>query len=485
MPVVGSAPPPGQGASVSTPADLTATQLVAAYRAGELSPVEATQDVLDRIDHLNRQVRAFCLIDADRALEAAKAAEQRWQQRLPQGVIDGVPVSIKDVYLTQGWPTLRGSRLVSPDQEWPFDSPAIARLREHGAVLLGKTTTPELAWKCVTDSPLNGVTVNPWDMSRTPGGSSGGSAVAVALGMGPLAMGSDGGGGVRIPASFTATVAIKPTYGRVPHWPASPWGSLVSAAPMARTVADTALLLDVISGSDARDWSSLPPTTRSYSSVLDNGVLGLRIALSPTLGYVDVDPDVTEAVQAAAGVFRDLGAHVELADPGFADCIDDFHVVWFTAIAKTVERLTSRERELMEPSLQEVVAQGERWSAVDYLTASATRTAMGATMGAFYEHYDLLLTPTVPITPFVAGEEVPIGWHAQRWTSWTPFTYPFNMTQQPAASVPCGWTSTGLPIGLQVVGPRHADDRVLAACAAYEQAGAWGDRRPSLLVRSG
>jgi aspartyl-tRNA(Asn)/glutamyl-tRNA(Gln) amidotransferase subunit A len=467
---------------VTTPADLTATQLVAAYRAGELSPVEATQDVLDRIDQLDRQVRAFCLVDADRALEAAKAAERRWQQGLSLGPVDGVPVSIKDVYLTQGWPTLRGSKLVSPDQDWPFDGPAITRLREQGAVLLGKTTTSELAWKCVTDSPLSGVTVNPWDTSRTPGGSSGGSAVAVALGMGPLAMGTDGGGAVRIPASFTGTVAIKPTYGRVPHWPASPLGTLASAAPMARTVADTALLLDVVSGFDARDWSALPPTTRSFSSALGNGVLGLRIALSPTLGYVDVDPDVADAVQRAAGVFGDLGAQVEIADPGFTDCVQDFHVLWFTAVAKTVERLTPRERELMEPALREVVTQGEQWSALDYLTATATRMAMGATMGAFHERYDLLLTPTVPITPFVAGEEVPIGWHSPRWTSWTPFTYPFNMTQQPAASVPCGWTDIGLPIGLQVVGPRHADDRVLAACAAYEQVQPWTHRRPPLLV---
>lgn len=468
---------------MSTSADLTATQLIAAYRTGELSPVEATQDALDRIDQLNGQVRAFCLVDADRALQAAKASERRWQQGLPQGLIDGVPTSIKDVYLTQGWPTLRGSRLVSPDQDWPVDGPSIARLREHGAVLLGKTTTSELAWKCVTDSPLTGVTVNPWDTSRTPGGSSGGSAVAVALGMGALSIGTDGGGAVRIPASFTGTVAIKPTYGRVPHWPASPLGTLVNAGPMARTVADTALLLDVVSGSDPRDWSALPPTTRPYSSVLGNGVLGLRIALSPTLGYVDVDPDVAEAVQTAAGVFRDLGAEIEFADPGFADCVRDFHVLWFTAAAKTVERLTPRERDLMEPALQEIVAQGERCSALDYLTATATRMAMGATMGTFHEHYDLLLTPTVPITPFVAGEEVPIGWRSARWTSWTPFTYPFNMTQQPAASVPCGWTSTGLPIGLQVVGPRHADDRVLAACAAYEQVEPWAYRRPPLLLR--
>lgn len=466
---------------MSTPADLTATELVAAYRAGELSPVEATQDVLHRIDQVDRQVRAFCLVDPDRALQAAKASEQRWQQGLPQGLVDGVPISIKDVYLTQGWPTLRGSKVVSPEQEWAVDAPAVARLREHGAVLVGKTTTSELAWKCVTDSPLTGITVNPWDTSRTPGGSSGGSAVAVALGMGPLSMGTDGGGAVRIPAAFTATVAFKPTYGRVPHWPASSLGTLAHPGPMARTVADTALLLDVVSGPDSRDASALPPASRSFSGALGKGVLGLRIAVSPTLGYVDVDPEVDEAVRRAADVFRDLGAKVEFADPGFTDCVQDFHVLWFTAAAKAVERLTPRGRELLEPALQEIIREGERHSALAYLGANATKAALGTTMGAFHEHYDLLLTPTVPITPFVSGEEVPIGWHAMRWTSWTPFTYPFNMTQQPAASVPCGWSATGLPIGLQVIGPRHADDRVLAACAAYEQAQPWAHRRPPLL----
>jgi aspartyl-tRNA(Asn)/glutamyl-tRNA(Gln) amidotransferase subunit A len=466
---------------VSRPADLTATELVAAYSAGELSPLEATQDVLERIDELNGQVRAFCLVDAERALSAAKASEQRWHRGQPQGLVDGVPTSIKDIFLTKGWPTLRGSKVISPDQEWPVDGPVVARLREHGAVLLGKTTTPELAWKAVTDSPLSGVTVNPWDTSRTPGGSSGGSAVAVALGMGPLSMGTDGGGSVRIPASFTGTVAMKPTYGRIPHWPASPFGTLAHAGPMARTVADTALLLDVVSGPDTRDGSALPPPTGSYSSSLGNGVLGLRIALSPTLGYVDVDPDVAEAVEAAAQVFCHLGAEVDLVDPDFADCTEDFHVLWFTGLAKTVARLPDNERELLDPALRKVVAEGERCSAVDYLTATATRTAMGTMMGAFHERYDLLLTPTVPITPFLAGEEVPIGWHLPRWTSWTPFTYPFNMTQQPAASVPCGWSAAGLPIGLQVIGPRHSDARVLASCAAYERVTGWTDQHPPLL----
>jgi aspartyl-tRNA(Asn)/glutamyl-tRNA(Gln) amidotransferase subunit A len=468
---------------VTTPADLTATELVAAYEAGELSPVEATQDALDRIEEFDAQLRAFCLVDADRALAAAKASEHRWQQKQPLGLVDGVPTSIKDIFLTEGWPTLRGSKVVSPDQEWPVDGPPVARLREHGAVLLGKTTTPELAWKGVTDSPLTGVTVNPWDTSRTPGGSSGGSAVAVSMGMGPLSMGTDGGGSVRIPASFTGTVTIKPTYGRVPHWPSSPFGTLAHAGPMARTVADTALLLDVVSGPDSRDWSALAPASGSFTGSLGNGVLGLRIAFSPTLGFVDVDPDVAQAVEAAAQVFSDLGAEVEYADPGFADCVEAFHVLWFSGAAKTVERLAADERAMMEPALNEIVGRGERYTALDYLNATSTRMSMGTTMGAFHEHYDLLLTPTLPISAFLAGEEVPIGWHSPRWTSWTPFTYPFNMTQQPAASVPCGVSDIGLPIGLQVVGPRHSDARVLAACAAFERVAPWTEERPPLLNR--
>lgn len=468
---------------MSTPADLTATELVAAYRDGELSPVEATRDVLERIERLDPEVNAFCLVDAERALASASESEQRWQAGEPAGIVDGVPTSIKDIFLTAGWPTLRGSKTISPDQEWHTDGPPVARLREQGAVLVGKTTTPELAWKGVTDSPLTGVTGNAWDPRRTPGGSSGGSATAVALGMGALSMGTDGGGSVRIPASFTGTVAFKPTYGRIPHWPSSPYGTLAHAGPMTRTVADTALLLDVVSGFDSRDWSVLAPPLGAFSgAALDSGVLGLRVAVSPTLGYVDVDPEVLTAVQAAAEVFADLGAEVELADPGFTDPVEDFDVLWYSGAAKTVDHLDAQPRSLLDPGLARIVAQGERYSALDYLTATATRMALGTTMGRFHERYDLLLTPTVPIPAFEAGVEVPSGWHSPDWTSWAQLSYPFNMTQQPAASVPCGMTVSGLPIGLQVVGPRHSDSRVLAACAAYEQARPWIDRRPPLLA---
>ncbi|GLY78840.1 amidase [Actinoallomurus iriomotensis] len=453
---------------------LTASEMLAAFRAGSLSPVEATSAVLARIAEADPSVNAFCLVTADEALDAARASEERWRRGEPLGLLDGVPVSVKDVLLTRGHPTLRGSRTIAPDGPWPDDSPAVARVREHGGVIVGKTTTPELGWKGVTDNPLTGVTRNPWDTSRTPGGSSGGASAAVALGMAPLALGTDGGGSVRIPAGFTGVFAHKPTYGRVPHFPASPFGTLAHVGPIAWSVADAELLLEVISGPDSRDWSALPPSVPA--APVD--VRGLRIAFSPTLGYAPVDAEVAAAVEKAAAVFTDLGARVEQADPGFADPVEAFHVLWFAGAAKSVESLTPARRELLDPGLREISEQGARHSALDYLTATACRMELGRLMGAFHEDYDLLLTPTLPIPAFEAGREVPPDWPSPRWTSWTPFTYPFNMTQQPAASVPCGFTSAGLPVGLQVVGPRHADARVLAACRAFEQARPWHDRRP-------
>jgi len=457
-------------------ADLQATELLAAYRTGELSPIEAAEAALQRIRRHDPEVNAFCLVDADAALSAAKESEERWRRGEPAGALDGVPISIKDILLTRGWPTLRGSRTVDPNGSWDVDGPHVARVREQAAVMLGKTTTPELAWKGVTDNPLTGITRNPWDPTRTPGGSSGGSAAAVLLGMGPLSLGTDGGGSVRIPAAFTGTTTLKPTYGRVPHFPPSPFGPLAHVGPMTRTAADAALLLDVLSGADPRDPWALAPTGGAVAA-LDAGVAGLRVAVSPTLGYVDVHPGVAEAFAAAVRVFDELGAHLEEEDPGFSDPIEAFETLWFTGAAKSIEHLGPEQRALMDPALVAVSEEGARASALDYLTAMAVRNDLGTRMGAFHSRYDLLLTPTVPIPAFEAGVEVPNGWPHERWTTWTPFTYPFNMTQQPAASVPCGFAD-GLPVGLQIVGPRHADNLVLAAAHAFQRATDWHTRRP-------
>lgn len=462
-------------------ADLAATELLTRYRSAELSPVDATRDALDRIQRLDGEVNAYCLVDEAGALATAAESEERWRRGEPRGLLDGVPTSIKDVLLTVGWPTRRGSRAIGPDGPHEVDGPPVARVREHGAVLLGKTTTPELAWKGVTDSPLTSATGNPWAPALTAGGSSGGSAAAVGLGMGALSLGTDGGGSVRIPAAFTGTVTIKPTYGRVAHHPASPFGTLAHVGPLTRTVADTALLLDVISGFDARDPWLLPPPARTCTDALHDGVVGLRIAVSPTLGYVDLDPGVAAAFEAAARVFESLGALVEYADPGFTDPVDPFEVLWFAGAAKSIEAIDAAGRAVMDPALVEIAQAGARVSAVEYLTAMAVRNDLGTLMGRFHATYDLLLTPTLPIPAFPAGQEVPDGSASPRWTSWTPFTYPFNMTQQPAASVPCGFTGAGLPVGLQIVGRRHADTQVLAAAHAYEQATDHHLRRPPLL----
>src|SRR5262252_1649031 len=252
---------------------LTAVQLLEKYVRRALSPVEVTKAVLERIEKLNPKLNAFCFINKE-ALKDAAASEKRWMSGQPQGLLDGVPVSIKDLLLTKGWPTLRGSKTVDPKGPWNDDAPAVARLREHGAVLLGKTTTPEFGWKGVTDSPLTGITRNPWNLQKTPGGSSGGAVAAVASGMSPLAVGTDGGGSIRIPCSFTGLFGIKPSFGRVPAWPLSPFGTVAHVGPITRSVADAALMLNVLSLPDARDWHSLPYDARDYRMGLDTGVRG-------------------------------------------------------------------------------------------------------------------------------------------------------------------------------------------------------------------
>jgi aspartyl-tRNA(Asn)/glutamyl-tRNA(Gln) amidotransferase subunit A len=447
---------------------LTATALVAAYRNREISPVEATEDALATIEARDGELNAFCLVDGESALADARASEARWGRGEPAGPLDGVPVGVKDLLVTKGWPTLRGSTAIDPAGPWEDDAPVVASLRRSGAVLPGKTTTPELGWKGVTDSALTGITRNPWNPRMTPGGSSGGSSAALAAGMVPLALGTDGGGSIRIPCAFCGLPGLKPTFGRVPAWPASPFGPVSHVGPMARTVADLALLLDVIAQPDARDWQQLPPAARSFGAGLDDGVTGLRIAFSPELGFAAVDPEIAGLVAHAASALAALGAHVETAEPGFADPRSTFDVLWSTGAARATAMLPRTDG--IDPGLAAIAEQGRGYSGVDYLTACGERDALALGMSRFHEEWDLLLTPAIPITAFEAGREVPEGSSDPRWAAWTPFTYPFNLTQQPAATVPCGFTSAGLPAGLQIVGPRHADALVLRVARAYEEA---------------
>ncbi|MGW7426940.1 amidase [Streptomyces sp. NPDC054813] len=453
--------------------DLTARQLLDGFRTGEFGPVEAARAALERAARIQPEVNAFVRLTEEDALAQAAQSAERWRRGEPRGLVDGVPVTVKDILLMRGHPTLRGSRTISASGSWDEDAPSVARLREHGAVFIGKTTTPEYGWKGVTDSPLSGITRNPYDPSRTAGGSSGGSAAAVALGAGPLSLGTDGGGSVRIPAAFCGVFALKPTYGRVPLYPASAFGTLSHVGPMTRDAADAALLLDVIGAPDARDWSALGPAPGSFTAGLSAGVRGLRVAFSPTLGgQVAVGPGVAAAVRRAVTWLAELGAYVEETDPDFSDPVEAFHALWFAGAARVIQRFSPEQRELLDPGLREICGQGARLSALEYLAAVDVRMDLGRRMGLFHERYDLLVTPTLPITAFEAGAEVPENSGFRRWTGWTPFTYPFNLTQQPAATVPVGVDGGGLPVGLQFVAARHRDDLVLRAAHALYEAGA-------------
>lgn len=451
------------------PAAMTAAQLAAAYAAGTLSPVQAAEAVLAAVADRDPAVNAYCLVDPDRALVQAKEAEERWHAGAARGPLDGVPVSIKDIFLTEGWPTRRGSTSVDPAGPWPVDSPVTARMREAGMVFVGKTTTPEIAWKAVTDSPLTGITRNPVAPGTTAGGSSGGSAAAVAGGMGPLSVGTDGGGSIRIPAAFCGIVGFKPTHGRVPLFPASPFGPLAHAGPMTRTVEDAALLLDVLALPDPRDPTALAPATASFHGELHRDLRGLRAAWSPTLGYATVDPEVAAITEAAVRRLAAAELTVTAADPGFTDPLDAFEILWAAGAATMLGGFPAGSRERVDPGLGAVWTRGDAVSAVEYLEARNVAAQLGITMGAFHRDHDVLITPTVPIPAFEAGHDVPPGSGLRGWPEWTPFTYPFNLTQQPAVSIPVGRTAAGLPVGLQIIGPRHADHLVLALAHRAEQ----------------
>jgi aspartyl-tRNA(Asn)/glutamyl-tRNA(Gln) amidotransferase subunit A len=455
--------------AISDLADFTAVELLALYRRGEASPVEATQAVLKRIDQQNPTLRAYSFIAAEDALRNARLSETRWHRGEPCGPLDGVPASIKDLILTRGMPTLRGSRTVDPQQPWEIDAPATARLREAGAVLLGKTATPEFGCKAETNSPLTGITRNPWDPSKTPGGSSGGTAAAVAAGMGPISVGTDGAGSVRIPAAFCGNVGLKPSFGRVPAYPLSPFGTVSHLGPHTMSVCDAALVLNVLARPDARDWTSLEPDDRDYTVGLENGVRGLRVAWSPTLGYArNVDSEVAAMCARAARRLAELGAQVEAVDPGIEDPLEISCGLWFLGAWTLWNTLSSEQQALTDPDFAAEARLGSGFSALEVQQLNMRRGSLGSHLRQFMQRFDLLVTPTVAVPAFEARPAGHGAMTAATLLGWTPFSYPFNLTQQPACTVPCGLTAAGLPVGLQFVGPMFGDALVLRAARAFE-----------------
>ena len=456
---------------------LGASRLLDLYRRGELSPVEVARSLLDRIEALDERFGAFRLADPDETLAQARRAEDRYRHLERVGLLDGLPVAIKDSFLTRGWSTCFGSRTVDPEQAWERDGPTVSSLRRHNAVFVGKTTMPEFGWKAVTDSPLTGVSRNPWDRERTPGGSSGGSGVALAAGFCPLAIGSDIGGSARIPAAFCNVVGLKPTQELAPLREDIKSGLLLHAGVLARTVEDVALAMDVMT-----EWhpssAARPQSPDSYTEAFAEDVEGLRVALSPGLGLIDLDPEVESTVREVGRTLEQLGAWVSEVDPGIEDPTGIYTDLLLPTLTLEVDAVDPSRRGVMDPGLLEAAEEGRKRSGVDYASALQRRRGLIATLGRLQEHYDVLITATVPIPPFEVGREVPVDWPHERWWTWTPLTFPFNVTGQPALSVPAGFTADGLPIGAQFVAGRHQERMVLKAAHAYQRANPTFTHRP-------
>lgn len=456
---------------------MTARQLRSGYESGELSPPAVVDAVLGRIERLNGDLTAFVTVTGDEARSAAATAEQLLRAGDPAGssggALCGVPISIKDMVATRGVRTTMGSLLLA---DWvpEFDTPTSERLRAAGAPLLGKTTTSEFGWKGDSGNRVNGPARNPWRLDRTPGGSSGGAAAAVAAGLGPVAIGSDGAGSVRIPAAFCGVFGIKPSAGVIPAFPISPIESLSHLGVLATTVADAADMLDVVAGPDPRDRFSLPDTGADYAAASTGPIGELRVAWSPDLGYAAVEPEVRELTAAAAATFESLGCHVSEVVPGWDDPYPFLDVIWSAANAGRHMHDLDDVRHLIDPGRVEVIERGMRLTGPEVGAANAAKSGFAETVRQFMAGYDLLLTPTLPLTAFAAGADQPgeVAGRPTEYLSWTPFTYPFNITGLPAASVPCGM-SGGLPVGLQIVGGWRQDALVLRAAAAFEEAAPW------------
>ncbi len=453
----------------SDPSEWTVDGLATAYAAGDVSPVEVARACLDRVAALDPRLNAFVTVEETGALEAARASERRWREGAERGVLDGVPATVKDIMPLRGRPTLKGSRHTDPAASADEDAPSVAQLRDAGAVILGLTTTPEYGWKGVGDSPLTGITRNPWDPALTPGGSSAGAGVAAATGMAVLNIGTDGGGSIRMPAAFCGVFGLKPTHAIVPVHPPAVSGLLSHVGPMTRTVRDSAHLMAAIAQPDARDVYPSLRDPRPWLETIEDGVAGLRIAYSHRYFGADVDPRIADAVDRAVAVLADLGARVEEVELPGPHPRDAFLTLWDAALARPLSAMSDEQRAQSDPGLVVTTERGMALTAQQFLDADAARAALTQTFGAVLSAYDLLASPQLPVLPFPVGRDVADPSVQMHWVDWTPFTYPLNMTRHPAAAVPVGLSPEGLPMSMQLVG-RHFEDRlVLRAARAYEQ----------------
>ena len=458
-----------------------ATRLARMVRDRTLSPLEIFDAVAARIETLEPRLNAFAALALDPARDAAREAEAVFARGEPLGPLHGLPVTVKDLTDAAGLPTRRGSH-TTDSAPAGADAPLTARLRAAGAIVLGKTTTSEFGWKGVSESPLTGITHNPWRHGYNAGASSAGAGAAAAAGYGPLHQGSDGAGSIRMPSHFCGVFGIKPSFGRVPNWPVANNDRISAAGPMTRTVADAALMLKAMAGAHPREFTTLEAPPADYPALLDSGIAGRRIAFSPDLGHARVDPAVAETVAQAARAFEALGGAVDTPPTPFAaDGPAVARFLWAAHMRVNLPQVETHEAR-MDPGFVACMRSGAGRGMDEYLAMRARKLAIVGAIHRFFEDWDLLVTPAVSVPAFPADRLIPEGWpdHAWDWMQWAEFSYPFNLSGNPAASVPCGFTPDGLPVGLQIVGRRFDDLGVLQAAAAFERARPWAGARPPL-----
>jgi aspartyl-tRNA(Asn)/glutamyl-tRNA(Gln) amidotransferase subunit A len=450
------------------PALMSAEELLGLYARRALSPVEALKAVTERVMRLNPLLNAFAVMNPH-AIVAAGESEARWRAGRPIGILDGVPCTVKDLLDMAGFPTRRGSRLTSPAPV-ADDAPAVLGLKSAGAVIIGKTTTTEYGWKSPGDNPLHGITRNPWNTDHTPGGSSSGAGAAGAASFGPLHIGTDAGGSIRIPAAWCGLVGLKPSYGRIPQWPAGAFAAVACAGPMTRTVRDNALMFSALARYDVRDPFCVPDDGRDWRDGIEAGVAGLRVGVLARPGFdAPVDADGVAAVETAATLLAEAGAEVEQASIDLPDTRAVFGRVWGVALARLVGLVPPENRHLLDAGLLEVAAAEGGMSAIDFLGAEALRASVGHAMAMLHQRYDLVLCPTVPNGPPLADAPT-LNPVEALWTQWAPWTFIFNLTRQPAITVPMGLNEAGLPCSVQIAAAQYRDDLVLRAARAIEVA---------------
>ena len=454
-----------------------------AIASREVSAVEVLDAIVARVEAVNPQVNAIVTLALESAREEARAVDANIAAGATRGPLYGVPVSIKDLIETQGIRTTFGS-LLRQDFVPEHDAILVERLRKAGCPIFAKTNTPDHGGKFATDNFVFGATNNPWDLTRSPGGSSGGAAAQVAAGMGPLAVGNDGGGSIRVPASMCGVYGIKPQFGRVPSWPRhNGWYTLNHEGPITRTVRDAAAMLDIMAGPDERDWLSLPDQPGSYLQACDGDIRGMRVAWSPTPGYGRVDPEVLERCRAAVRVFEELGCFVEEAGPNIPNPTQIFlGMIVPRLLVQFEQEFPANFAEKLDPVLASFLPLGENMTTRDVFAAIYGEYAVHDLFVAFFQQYELFLTPTIATPPYLSGVFSPSEVAGEAVSSPLDpfFTYPFNLTGQPAASIPVGFTDSGLPVGLQIVGRRFAEKTVLRASACFEAAHPWADHWPAL-----